>query len=260
MQIYESRWSPIACYLIFLIVFGFDGTVDAQDGAAPAKMRLFLLIGQSNMAGRGKVEPADLVPHPRIFMLAKDLKWVPAKDPVHFDKTSAGVGLCSEFARTLAKQDESLTIGLVPCAVGGTSLDAWKPGAALYTNAVTRTKEAMKSGTLAGILWHQGEADRGKPELVNSYVDRFSTMIGQLRKDLDAERVPVIVGELCQPKAGPEKTGIDAALRSIPERVPLSSCVSAKDLPHDGLHFTAAGLRTFGERYAEAYLKLTKPK
>lgn len=32
---------------------------------APAQMKLFLLIGQSNMAGRGKVEPQDQVMNPK---------------------------------------------------------------------------------------------------------------------------------------------------------------------------------------------------
>jgi len=64
---------------------------------APAQMKLFLLIGQSNMAGRGKVEPQDQVVNPHIFMLTKDLKWVPATDPLHFDKPGAASRDCLEF-------------------------------------------------------------------------------------------------------------------------------------------------------------------
>ena len=51
---------------------------------------LFLLVGQSNMAGRGKVEPQDTVPIPRVLMLDKQRTWVPAVDPMHFDKPIAG--------------------------------------------------------------------------------------------------------------------------------------------------------------------------
>jgi len=32
-------------------------------------LQLFLLAGQSNMAGRGTVEPEDRVPHPRVWLL-----------------------------------------------------------------------------------------------------------------------------------------------------------------------------------------------
>ena len=129
-------------------------------GSPPKDLRLFLLIGQSNMAGRGKVEPQDQVTDPRIWMLTKDLRWIPAKDPVHFDKPTAGVGLCSEFARTLVRKNGKCAVGLIPCAVGGTPLDAWLPGGkenSLYNTAVARTKEALKSGRLAGILWIKGE-------------------------------------------------------------------------------------------------------
>ena len=169
---------------------------------APKNMKLFLLIGQSNMAGRGKIEEQDKATNPDIFMLTKDLKWVIAKDPVHFDKAAAGVGLCSEFARDVFKADPKSAIGLIPCAMGGSSLDQWQPGKPLYVTAISRAKEAVKQGRLAGILWHQGESD-AKPESIATYPARFETMITQLRKDLGAENVPVLIGEIIpDPVAG----------------------------------------------------------
>ena len=153
----------------------------------PSDLQLFLLIGQSNMAGRGKVEPADQAPHPRIVMLDKANVWVPAADPVHFDKPKiAGVGLCSEFARRVAAAEPQAAVGLVPCAFGGTRLDQWLPGTALYTNAVARACAAMRSGRLRAILWHQGEGD-SSPAKSATYPARFSGMIAQLRTDLVAQ-------------------------------------------------------------------------
>lgn len=224
---------------------------------APKPMKLFLLIGQSNMSGRGKVEAQDKVENPHIFMLTKDLQWVPAKDPLHFDKPAAGVGLGSEFARQVLKADPRAAIGLIPCAVGGTSLDQWKAGGALYKTAVERTKEAMKNGTLAGILWHQGESDAGKPALVATYLDRLDLMIGQLRKDLDAEKVPVVIGELIH--GHNNNDAINAELARAPKKIPFSCLVSSEGLGNKALHFESADLRTFGNRYAVEYLKLTRP-
>ena len=225
---------------------------------APAQMKLFLLIGQSNMAGRGKVEPQDQVVNPHIFMLTKDLKWVPAKDPLHFDKPgAAGVGPGSEFARGILKADPSATIGLIPCAFGGTSLDQWKPGGALYNAAVTRTKEVMKQGKLAGILWHQGESDSGDPAKVASYADRFSAMIGQLRKDLQAEQVPLVLGELIH--GYKTNDSMNVALAATAKKVPLCGLVGSEGLGKKALHFDAADARKFGQRYAVEYLKLAKP-
>lgn len=239
-----------------LLALGLAGLgLVAQAQIAPQNQQLYLLIGQSNMAGRGKVEAVDEVTNPRILMLTKDNQWVPAKDPVHFDKSAAGVGLCSEFARTMAAKDPKAAIGLIPCAVGGTSLDQWKPGGTLYKNAVARTKEAMKTGTLVGILWHQGEAD-SSPEKVATYATRFAAMMAQLRKDLGAEKVPLVVGELGRFR--PASAKFNEALPEVPKAVPLCAMVTAEDLTDRGdkLHFDSASLRTLGKRYAAAYLGL----
>ena len=93
------------------------------------KFHLFLLVGQSNMAGRGVVTPADQKEDPRVLTLNKEGAWVPAVDPIHFDKTSAGVGLGRTFGITLAGATPGVTIGLIPCAVGGSPIDSWRPGA-----------------------------------------------------------------------------------------------------------------------------------
>jgi hypothetical protein len=222
---------------------------------APKDMKLFLLIGQSNMAGRGKVEEQDKIESPNIFMLTKDLKWVVAKDPVHFDKGAAGVGLCSEFARDISKADPKSSIGLIPCAMGGSSLDQWQPGKPLYTTAITRAKEALKQGKLAGILWHQGESD-AKPELIATYPARFETMITQLRNELGAENVPVLIGEII-PGHG-NHDAVNVALAETAKKTSNAALVSSADLGKKQLHYDSADYRALGKRYAEVFLKMGK--
>lgn len=239
------------------VLTGLLATASAFAGPAPKPMKLFLLIGQSNMSGRGKVEAQDKVENPHILMLTKDLKWVPATDPLHFDKPIAGVGLGSEFAREVLKADPDVTIGLIPCAVGGTSLDQWKTGGPLNNAAVTRTKEAMKEGTLAGILWHQGESDSGNPKNVATYADRLEVMMRRLRMDLNAEKVPVVLGELIHEHK--TNDSINVELAKAAKKIPLCALTSSEGLGNKALHFNAADLRTFGKRYAAEYLKLTKP-
>ncbi len=77
------------------------------------------------MAGRGTVEAQDTVINPHVFTLNKNNKWVPAQDPIHFDKTIAGVGLGRSFGIEMAKANPGVNIGLIPCAVGGSPIDAW---------------------------------------------------------------------------------------------------------------------------------------
>jgi len=131
------------------------------------KIHIYLLAGQSNMAGRGKVEAEDSVIHPRIWMLNKELQWVPAREPLAFDKPKAvGVGPGFAFAKEMAKVDQDVLICLVPSAVGGSKIDLWKPGVYdsvtkcyPYDDALRRTQKAMEFGNLKGIIWHQGESD-----------------------------------------------------------------------------------------------------
>ena len=86
---------------------------------APTAMRLFLLIGQSNMAGRGTVEELDRTPVAHVWMLNQQGQWVPAVEPMHFDKPKvAGVGPGRAFGAAIATATPSAEIGLIPAAVG----------------------------------------------------------------------------------------------------------------------------------------------
>jgi hypothetical protein len=228
--------------------------------AEPKNLQIFLLIGQSNMAGRGPVEAADQVPHPRVFKLTKELTWVPAVDPLHFDKpTVVGVGPGLSFARTVADAEPHSEIGLVPAAFGGTSLDEWKPDGELYRAALDRARVALKSGHLAGILWHQGESDSAA-EKAATYAVRFGKMVARLRADLNAADVPIIVGETGRFR--PDAEAINTVLAALPQTVPKCAFVSAEGLTDKGdkLHFDSASQREFGRRYARAWFALSSGK
>ncbi len=227
-------------------------------------MTVFLLIGQSNMAGRGKLEDVRRLMHPQVFMF-REGSWLPAVEPLHTDKPKiAGVGLGMSFALELIEKAGIAPIGLVPCAVGGTPLSRWMPGADLYENAVRTVKSALVHGRLAGVLWHQGEGDSGRHDEAMSYGQRLAKMIQQLRTDLSAESVPVIAGEL-----GPflQHHGgcgffelVNTQLREVENSVPGYSCVSARGMQDNGdsLHFNAESLREFGIRYAQSFIEMRR--
>ncbi|MSU65122.1 MAG: sialate O-acetylesterase [Opitutus sp.] len=232
--------------------------VSAASAAEPAPRDIFLLIGQSNMAGRGVVEAEDKVPHPRILAMNQGKAWVPAVDPLHFDKLEiAGVGLGSTFAREVAKAEPGAVIGLIPAAFGGTSLDEWAPDGKLYANAVERARLALgQGGKLRAILWHQGEADRAAEKMA-SYPKRFAALAARLRLDLNAPDVPIIAGELFNGR--PENGPMNAMLGTLGNTVTRYACVAAKDLKDKGdqTHFESASVREFGRRYAGAFFQLT---
>lgn len=242
----------------------------AQPGALPPKEKfhLFLLVGQSNMAGRGAVTAADREPNPRVLMLNQAGEWVPAVDPLHFDKPAAvGVGLGRTFALEVAQATPGVTIGLIPCAVGGSPIDAWRPGEFYpptkshpWDDALRRAKLALQAGTLKGILWHQGESD-AKPDLAPVYERKLHDLIARFRRELGAPDVPFIAGQLGVFPDAPwdqPRQRVDQAHRELPRQVPHTAFVGAGGLKHKGdkTHFDADSYREFGRRYAAAYLKL----
>ena len=157
-------------------------------------MYSFLLIGQSNMAGRGFPSEVEPIPNDNIYVL-RNGRWWPMYVPVNPDRVTAGINLAESFALQFLRDHPGDTIGLIPCADGGTRLEQWMPGEVLYDHAVMMTSLARRSSTLAGILWHQGESDC-YPEGFSTYGPRCTHVLGSLRRDLDAPEVPLILGGL----------------------------------------------------------------
>ncbi len=231
----------------------------------------FLMIGQSNMAGRGDIGSVPEILHPDLFML-RNCRWQTMSEPVNPDrgvfagKYRSGISLAAEFVLRYREQT-GMRAGLIPCADGGTSLDSWQKGGPLYENALFKTKMALRISTLRGVLWHQGEADVTHPDRVASYADRFVRLITDLFSDLGIEPVPVIAGELGGYLAGRGESyaavpEFNRNLRSVGERLPLFGVASAEGLScrPDVLHFDAPSLRIFGDRYFAEYQRLAGEK
>jgi hypothetical protein len=233
-----------------------------------SRFHLYVLAGQSNMAGRGKLSPMDRIANPRIFMLDKNGEWKPATDPLHFDKPAAGVGLGRSFAEDLLESvPEDVTIGLIPTAAGGSAISAWEPGgyhsqtrSYPYDDAVKRIRKASESGTVKGILWHQGESDC-TPERSQVYEMRLHELIGRFRSECNLPQLPFVAGQMGQFEGKPwneDKKRVDQAHRQLPAKVPHTAFVDSNGLGDlgDQIHFSSDAYREFGKRYAKAMILL----
>ncbi len=262
-------------FVVPAVLLAFFSLAPVRSSAAvPAKEKfhLFLLVGQSNMAGRGRVEEQDKQPHPRVLMLTKEQEWKPALAPLHFDKPGiAGVGIGGTFGRVVADATPGITVGLIPCAVGGSPIDAWKVGAYYnptkshpWDDAIQRAKHAQQFGEIKGILWHQGESD-SKEGLAETYEKKLHELVARFRKELDIPNAPFIAGQMGQFKERPwsdAKKQVDQAHRDLGAKVFRAAFVNSDGLSHKGdkVHFNSAGFRELGRRYAKAYFDLTEAK
>jgi hypothetical protein len=262
---------PLRTVVAGLLVAATWGGMAWAVDSLPAKeqFHLFLLAGQSNMAGRGIVEEQDRAVHPRVLTLTKDNTWAPAVDPIHFDKSVAGVCLGRTFGITIADASPDITVGLIPCAAGGSPISSWEPGgyhaqtkSHPYDDAIARARVAMQAGTLKGILWHQGESDSNEKK-AGAYGEKLQALVARFRKDLEAPELPFVVGQLGIFEQRPWSDGrrqVDAAQRHLAETVPHTAFVPSAGLaPNpDLVHFDAASLREFGKRYAAAYQSMAQ--
>ncbi len=259
---------PFATVIFTLLLSAVVTAAEAVKLPPKEKFHLFLLVGQSNMAGRGTVTPEDQKPHPQVVMQNQAGEWIPAIDPIHYDKPGiAGVGPARSFANQLAGTEPGITIGLIPAACGGSPISTWKKGGFWeqtnshpYDDALKRARLAMRDGTLKGILFHQGESDCTEAAS-KLYHDRLVALLKSLRFELDAPDVPIVIGQLSRFPGetwNEAKTRVDAAQQLVAKELPKVAFVSSEGLTSnpDKIHFDSASQREFGKRYAQAYRQL----
>ncbi len=218
---------------------------------------LYLLIGQSNMAGRADITDAEAAPLDGVVLYDAAGTWIPADNPLNrystvrknLDMQRLGPGY--SFARDIRPLHEGNPFGLVVNAKGGTSIRKWLRGEHLYDEAMTRVKRALEGSRIKGVLWHQGENDHDDPD----YLSKLITLVQQLREDLHLPDIPFVAGHIYNSPA------INAQISRLPEELPNCGVATAEDTHcFDGLHFDTPSALLLGTRYAAGMKKLLQEK
>ncbi|KAK3007695.1 hypothetical protein RJ639_013304 [Escallonia herrerae] len=256
-------------YLSWVIVLG-PRVVDSLGGngsTSSEHKNIFILAGQSNMAGRGGVVnniwdgfvPPESRSNPAILRLSSQLEWEEAHEPLHGDidvRKTCGVGPGMAFANDLLEKAPGFEgVSLVPCAVGGTSINEWARGTRLYKDLVTRARAAVEGGgKIRAILWYQGERDTVNQEDAEAYKDKLKELIVNLRAELHFPLLPVLQVGLASGQ-GPFLETVREAQLEID--LPNVVYVDAKglELERDGLHLTTTAQVCLGEMLADAFLR-----
>ena len=223
-----------------------------------------LILGQSNMGGRGY--PADVAPidNSRIYAL-RNGRWRKMYVPVNPDRVTSGINLVESFAYQYSV-DHNVDVGIIPCADGGSSLSQWMPGTLLFDHACYLAELASRTSTIAAVLWHQGESDC---DAISEplYKGRLTEIINALRDRLGLHDVPFIIGGLgdflndFSPHYAVYHKKINAILESMADDDKLIGFTPATGLGGnpDNMHFSAVALREFGLRYYEEFRRLERP-
>ncbi|KAL1315572.1 hypothetical protein AAHE18_16G268900 [Arachis hypogaea] len=237
-------------------------------------MDIFILAGQSNMAGRGGVKngrfwdgnvPPGCRSNPSILRLSASLQWEEAHEPLHLDidlGKTCGVGPGLAFANEILRikgESVNVVMGLVPCAKGGTKIGEWSKGTSLYNELVRRAIESVKGNsgrTIRALLWYQGESDTVREEDAEGYSHNMEKFIMDLRSDLHLPNLLVIQVALA---SGEGKYIEKVRKGQLGLKLPNVKCVDAKGLPlkTDQLHLTTVSQVHLGMRLAHAYIAST---
>jgi len=234
----------------------------------PAKgnFYIFLMAGQSNMAGRGIIEAEDTLSNPLVLTLNKNNEWVYAKEPLHYyepGRTGLDCGL--SFGKEISKKlGNQITIGLVPCAIGGSSIEQWLGdstyrGVTLYSNFLQKAKAASQYGIIKGMLWHQGESNTGTKSHVD-YKNKLKSFFSKVRTDLQQRDMPIYLGLLglyLTNSSFPYRDEINKDIKELSQTDSKIYLVKTSDFTHlkDTIHFDSRSQRMMGKRFAKAAYK-----
>src|ERR1035437_5039456 len=247
---------------------------------------IFLCFGQSNMEGFPGIEDQDKGPVDGRFQVlaAVDFpdqgrtkgNWYPAVPPLC--RPAAGIGPADYFGRTLVSNlPQNIKVGIVNVSVAGCGIElfeeagykAYASTAAPwmtniiatysgnpYAHLVEMAKLAQKDGVIKGILLHQGESNNGDKEWPNKIKGIYDRLLKDL--NLKAKEVPLLAGELVPADQHGACAGMNQIIDDLPKTIRTAHVISSKGCAGrpDHLHFTPAGYRELGTRYAEKMLSL----
>ncbi len=272
-------------------VKGIDKVVNGGETEQPdtfdPNFYIFLCFGQSNMEGNAAIEAQDRENvDPRFKMMAavdmpnmnrKKGEWYTAYPPLCRQYT--GLTPADYFGRTMvANLPDSITVGVINVAIGGCTIeqfdedqtytiaqnskDQWyKDYCKEYDNnpfrrLVDMAKKAQQYGVIKGILLHQGCSNNGQKDWPVKVKRVYIRLLNEL--GLEESETPLLIGETLSQAKGGVCWGHNEIIGKTKPVIPNSHVITSQAVPgaSDGLHFTAAGYRTMGRRYAQKMLSL----
>ncbi|MFT6808902.1 MAG: hypothetical protein ACJA01_002133 [Saprospiraceae bacterium] len=251
-------------YLVLALAFLFLGLSCSsvkKDTILTERVDIYLVIGQSNMAGRAEIRPEDkgALEHVFLYNGSENKQWEPAENPLNKYSTirknidMQRLSPAYSFAQSMQAEKPNSKIGLVVNAKGGTGIVQWMPGTHFFKEAVRRTRAAKRNGNLKGIIWHQGESDSDEIRRA-LYLGRLEEMVNGLREAFDDPTLPFVAGEVFEID---RRIPINDVLRKVPGFIKNAGLVSSEGTTTaDNTHFDTSSAILMGNRYAKQMIEL----
>lgn len=233
------------------------------------------------------VPPQSLLTNYTTWGLTPSNAWN-AVNPGHYDQVINSHGPEFTTLRDLANALGE-RVYAAKYALGGSGLDpyyagisaTWYPNASdpgtpaeytlsLYhsmlcwaTNALAAARQTEPETETAGFFWLQGESDATDATTASLYRTNFTKFLLRVRSDFGQTNLPVVFARIANlsplmPYANTARAGQTAVDTADTNAV----MVNTDGLPLDPtyqIHFTDAGLKTVGQRFAQAWLNLNRP-
>lgn len=256
--------------------------------AQDPNFHIYLCFGQSNMEGQGPIESQDQNPPvDSRFQVMQAVncsgqpagQWRTASAPIA--RCNTKIGPTDYFGRTMvANLPTNIKVGVVHVSVAGCKIELFDKatyasyaageaqwmkdiiaqyGGNPYAKLIELAKLAQKDGVIKGILLHQGESNSGDQQWPNKVKKVYSDMLTDL--GLTAANVPLLAGQVVDAAQGGLTSSMNSIINTLPNTIPTAHVISSAGCTDqsDNLHFTTAGYRLLGKRYADMMLTLLPP-
>lgn len=227
---------------------------------------VFIMAGQSNMAGRAIVSPSDTISSPRILTINREGNLIKAAEPLHnFEEKLKGLDCGVSFANEiLAHVSDSVNIILIPVAVGGSSINKWTGDSIhrnvkLLSNFRDKLQIGANYGIVKAILWHQGESD-ATVQGSKDYQLKLKNIFASFRSIARDKQITIITGHIGEFAENKYIENINKAIdiADAEDENVYRICTDDFNDIGDNLHFDAPSQRKMGIRMARKYLETLK--
>ena len=205
-------------------------------------------------------------------------EWYHAVPPL--TRCNTGLSPADYFGRIMLENSASeIKIGIINVSVGGCKIELFERDSYQtyvqespdwlkntvkqydgnpYGRLIEMAKIAQKQGVIKGILMHQGESNNGD----STWPTKVKKVYDNIHADLQLapNTLPLLAGELVNFDQNGACAGMNAIIATLKDYIPKAHVVASQGCEGvpDRLHFSAAGYRELGRRYAATMLSINK--